>query len=163
MSDQRFAGFIAIALCLTSTVVSAQRVTDIDKGVRVRITSSHGKTFSGSLVAASAESVTVLKDGAPVIRTTPSSDIARLEVSTGRHRGMGALLKGAIGLGIGVAGGALLGAASYSERSPSCFFDCTRGQAAAFGASLGGVAGLVFGTIVGVATGHESWTAVSIR
>lgn len=75
----------------------------------------------------------------------------------------GALIKGAMGLGIGIASGALLGAASYSERSPSCFFDCSRGQAAAFGGMLGGASGLVIGTIVGVATGRERWTAIQFR
>jgi hypothetical protein len=86
MPNQRFAGLIAIAMCLVSTVVSAQRVIDIDKGVRVRITESRGKTFAGSFFAANADSVTVLTDGASVIRSTASSDVARLEVSTGRHR-----------------------------------------------------------------------------
>jgi hypothetical protein len=124
----------------------------------------------------------VLADGTSGVRSTASTDVARMEVSRGRNRLQGALIKGAIGLGIGLASGGLLGAASYSEPKPrqctpapddyfglgcafsnACFFACSRGAAAGIGAFLGGASGLVIGTVVGAVTGRESWTVVNFH
>jgi hypothetical protein len=65
--------------------------------------------------------VTVLTDGASVIRSTASSDVARLEVSTGRHRVEGALIKGAIGLGLGVVSGRCLEPRPLPSAVPPAF------------------------------------------
>jgi hypothetical protein len=172
----------AAVSCVAFNVAIAQRAADVEKGVHVRITELHGKRFSGSLVSSTSDSVTVITDGAGMVRSMPSPEIGSFEVSTGRHRGQGALIKGAIGLGIGLASGALLAAASFSEPkakqctsdpsdifglgcalSNACFAICTRGEAAAAGGILGGASGLVIGTIVGAVQGRESWTVVKFR
>ena len=153
---------VAIAVCLVSATASGQRTPDLEKGVRIRVTQSNGHTLTGSFVATTRDSLTVIADGVSEMRSTASREVTRIEVSKGRNRAQGAIIGGAIGLGIGVASGALLGA-SFSNNSGGCFFTCTRNQAAAFGASLAGGAGLLIGAIAGVATGHESWAAVQFR
>lgn len=173
---------VTIALCLVSTAASAQRTTDLEKGVRVRITESHGHTVTGSFVASTSDSLTVIADGASALRSTPSGQITNVEVSTGRNRGQGAIIKGFRGLAIGIVSGAVIGAVSYSKPAPktctpssndifglgcalsnACLFACSRKETAGIGGFLGGAAGLVIGTVVGIATGHESWTSIPFR
>lgn len=93
MLNPRFVGLTAIALCLESTVLSAQRVTDIEKGIRVRITEFHGPRFSESFVASTTDSLSLIADGSSVVRSTPSADVTGFGVSTGRHRAQGALIR----------------------------------------------------------------------
>ena len=167
-----------VAVALASSIANAQRVNELATGVRVRLTPAHGHRLVGALAAAPGDSLSVMvQNSPPLVRSAVASDVKKVEVSNGKSRAQGALIQGAIGLGIGAVSGAILGAATYSDPSQStcntqsdygflgcgsdwCLFVCSRGQAAGLGGVLGGFSGLVIGTIVGIATGHESWTTV---
>lgn len=163
-----------LSLCLLSTAALAQRTNELQKGIRVRVTATNGASVVGAYLGFENDSMNVQEQGARALpRSMAMSDVSKIEVSEGNNRAMGGLIKAAIGLGIGAAAGAIVGAISYRAQSDSCppgggldcgwgcFFVCSRGSAAGFVGALGGAAGLVVGGIYGLATGHESWTTVA--
>jgi hypothetical protein len=142
---------------------NAQALADLRAGARARVFTIEGGKTVGTVTAISADSIS-LTDGrtdavSPAISMT---QVSRLQVSNGRNRGRGALMKGLIGLGAGAASGGLLAAATYSEEPSNgwCIIVCSRGEAAAFGAVAGGGVGLIIGALVGAATGWETWSNV---
>jgi hypothetical protein len=172
---------LLVALILTSvtTVIpesaEAQLATQLQDGVRVRVVRNNGKAVVGFINARTHDSISIIK---PRRGAMPQSfslgDISHVDVSRGRSRARGAMIKGAIGLGIGAVAGAFAGAATYTEGSScepgpnnwclfDCFIICSRTEAGAFGGVLGGSAGLLVGTIIGIATGWEQWQSVPAR
>lgn len=165
---------LSFAICLSSTAVSAQRTNELQKGVRIRVTRIQGGRVVGTYLGLENDSVAFQEKGIQSLtRSLATTDLSKIEVSNGRNRALGALIKGAIGFGVGAAAGAVLGAISYSDQADTCpagggldcgwgcFFVCSRGQAAGLVGALGGAAGLLVGGFYGLATGHESWTTVT--
>jgi hypothetical protein len=169
------------ALVLLSAGASAQRASELSSGARVRITPEQGRSFVGTVVSSTPDSITLMGERPVAEVRTAYGNVKAVEVSNGRGRLKGALVKGLIGLGGGIVAGAAIGAATYSEPEErectpdpnalgfnclfanSCFMVCSRTEAAAFVGVLGGGAGLIIGTIAGAITGHESWTTVRFR
>jgi hypothetical protein len=133
-------------------------------GTHVRIESPvlGGGLQKGNVAAATADTLVfqpIAREAFPISIATPN--IVRLEVVTGQHtqKAKGAM----VGLLIGVAAGAVLGAATYQK--PDCTGFCVYPDSRSFDAFVGGVllggVGAVVGTLVG-AHPTETWTPVAI-
>ena len=162
------------ALLLIAAVrgAGAQDIASLQAGARIRIRLDpvYGGAVTGTLSGVSPDSIKYLpeRSGAQVT-ALGLSEVKRLDVSRGRSKKRGALVKGLTGLAIGAAGGAALGALTYEEyvREPGdwfgCLFICSRSDNAGVGGFFGGLAGVVVGTIYGAARGHEKWERVPLR
>ena len=157
-----------VAAAAMPTAVDAQPYSraGIDVGRRVRVTTPGvpGRDrYAGRVVAVSADSLTLHRDGAKAPSAIPFASITRLEVSRGRHpsgwRGAG------IGLVAGAAVGTIVGVATYQEKRGDCylFVGCTadyreaKGISPSGGAILGAAGGMIVGTIVGRMVRSERW------
>jgi hypothetical protein len=166
---------VICASLVASTSASAQRASELQEGVRVRVTRSHGRSVVGTYLGAEMDSVRVLQEGHERPQRLPAGDVSKIEVSRGRSRAKGALIKGLIGLGIGAVSGAIVGAATYSDSDSTvcnadfgcgpafCILICSKSQAAGLVGTIGAAAGLVIGTITGVVTGQEQWQTATLR
>ncbi len=132
---------------------------------------------SGSIVRVSASTVGPELRRGTLVSTTPDSlviapkdqrafsvrtaNISKLEVMRGTHTAKAKYAL--VGLLIGVAGGAALGASTYSDSCGQAEFclDFGRGFAAASGAVLLGAVGALIGTING-ASPKETWVPVPL-
>lgn len=165
----------ALILALAAHPLNAQVASQLQEGVRVRVVKISGKTTVGFISAQTSDSLSIVRARSGTeAQTFALDDLSRVDVSRGRSRAKGAALKGLMGLGIGALAGGLLGAATYTESDGCdsgpdgwCLFDCliicSRGQAAAFAGTLGGGAGVLIGTAIGIATGWERWESVPAR
>ena len=135
----------------------------VTTGQRVRLTSTRlgFQRQVGSVVSASADSLTVAlaTDTAAIALT----DLDRLERSQpgGRRTGHGALL----GLGWGALTGASVGLLTYQECVPQSLFDCLLADKSAGAAALEwsvtlGILGTAIGAIAGTFTHGEKWIDV---
>ncbi len=171
-----FALIAVVASVVLASNADAQRVNQIQTGVRVRVTRTEGRPLIGSFIGVEGDSVRVMPEGASqAVRATAEREMTKIEVSGGRSRAKGALIKGLIGLGIGAVSGAILGAATYSDNNATsctpnfgcgpewCIFICSKSQAAGLVGVLGGSAGLVLGAVAGIATGQEQWDTATLR
>jgi hypothetical protein len=153
----------------------AQVAAQLQEGIRVRVVKNNGKTTVGFFSARTPDSLSIIraKVGSPP-QSFALNEISQVAVSRGRSRAKGALVKGAIGLGIGALAGGVIGAATYSEGDAcqsgpnnwclfDCFIVCSRSEAGIFAGALGGAAGLLVGAAVGIATGWEQWQSVPAR
>jgi hypothetical protein len=168
--------YMCLALASISHIADAQIAATLQSGVRVRIVPVNGKRIVGTVASATTDSVSLYSRGTRGSTLTfARSEVSTIQVSRGRSRVQGALIKGAIGLGIGAVSGALIGATTYSRDentcTPSagnwclfgCLIVCSRGDAALFAGTLLGAGGLLVGTVTGVATGWEKWDTVEGR
>lgn len=163
------------AAALIAAPMDAQVATQLQDGIRVRVVKNSGRATVGFLSSRTPDSLSITgaRSGGAV-RTFALEDISHVDVSRGKSRAKGGLLKGLMGLGIGALGAGIIGAATYGggdkcEPGPnnscmfSCFMDCSRSDAAIFAGMLGAGAGLVAGTVYGIATGWEHWESVPAR
>jgi hypothetical protein len=138
-------------------------------GARVRVSSS-APGFSGPLrvanvLAQHGDTLSFRPEGTQDSIALPLSLITRIEVSTSRSS------HGRQGMGLGLLGGALIGAvvgaATYTPCSSTEFLGClfaptSRGA----NAELGGIGGALIGTIVGGVIGRnrqtENWERVAV-
>jgi hypothetical protein len=129
-------------------------------GARVRVPRVDDRARLATVVGRSADTLLLRWTNSEPAVVVPMSDISRLDVRTGRHRN---LLKGmALGAGIGFAGGALLGAVSYSPCTGMCIMAPSDvGEAAALGGIVIGTLGLVVGTLAGLPS-HDTWQRVPL-
>ena len=120
-------------------------VRGIDTGDYVRLQLESGPRVEGQLAVDNATSVTVSKDGVPVVEV-PIPDIDGLWVR-GRATGRGALIGGGVGLAAGVVFGLLIAEDFWAlaENDGS-----TAGLALSTGA-IGGVGGALLGGLIGFA------------
>ena len=153
---------LAVLLFVCSASAQAllgQTGTSVAPGARVRVTLPHEQPRTAVVVARTSDTLVVRWTDQAETAALPLGGIARLELSTGRHR---SVAKGAgWGALIGAGAGAILGAATYT---PCDGFDCivtpnSRGEATAYGAAGGGALGLIIGSLVGLQT-HEEWQRV---
>jgi hypothetical protein len=159
------AGLFALALAHpTALAAQAAPAAALAPGARVRITTAGSEPRIATVVARQGDTLRVRWPELASDVAVPLSGISRLEVSTGRHR---RVLKGLfLGTAIGGATGALVGAATYEPCESTEFLGCflepeNRMQSATFGGAVGGVLGLVVGSLAGLVR-HESWDRVSL-
>ncbi|MBL0172950.1 MAG: hypothetical protein IPP90_20035 [Gemmatimonadaceae bacterium] len=136
-------------------------------GARVRIVRESNQILvEGELVSRTANGVSIRS----VTPDSTSSAIEwvlqgndRLEQSTGMHSN--ALRGAGVGLLLGAAAGALVGAGTYEEPAcdGGCFVDLGRGFSVAAGAVVGAVPGMLLGAVLGTGSKHESWRTMVAR
>ncbi len=141
----RFFFLLAALFAVAAPVALAQDASLLGAGTRVKLVTPELETAqqTGTVVAATRDTVTFKSDGYPVTRSLAVADLTSIQISGGKetHRGRDSLYGPAIG---GMAG-ALLGAASYKKQQ-QCFILCeTRSGDAVAGAIVGGL----FGTLIG--------------
>lgn len=158
---------LLVALLASPAALPGQARTSapgVVPGARVRITQLGEKPRIAVVVAGNTDTLLVRWTELTDTVAVPLAAIARLDVSTGRHRNV--LRSAMVGtLAVGTAG-AVLGAATYqpcnSTEAFGCFLEPTsRGESAAMGGVVGGVLGLVVGTLVGLPR-REGWHQVSL-
>ena len=146
----RHAALLLVALSALARGVPAQDTLAIERGERVRLTLSSGRSaVVGVLVTQDRDSLRVQPrpDAQPV--AFPRATVTAVEASSGYHghAGTGAL--------VGLLAGGLVGAAAGSSCSGD--FIC---PGAGGGALLLGGTGLLFGALVGVFVRSERWEPV---
>src|SRR6266850_233893 len=146
----RHAALLLVALSALARGVAAQDTLAIERGERVRLTLSSGRSaVVGVLVTQDRDSLRVRPrpDAPPV--AFPRAGVTSVEASLGRHghAGTGAL----VGLVAGGAAGAALGSSCEGD------FLC---PGTGGGALLLGGTGLLFGALVGVFVRSERWESV---
>jgi len=160
----RFAAFVFITIaCAPSIGVAQAQVATAGEriptaGSRVRVTSIAlgGERVTGTLVSATRDSIIFQPTGLVTRTAVRTSDVTRLEVSSGSHKQVGrGMLYGFL---IGAASAALIESATWEKTSG---FDFGRGGDAAIVAVPGGLIGAVVGAIVGART-TETWQTVPI-
>lgn len=165
-----------LILCVTIAAASpalaaAQDVASLRQGVRVEVTAKGSKAQTGTLLSLSGDSLTFARDSRA--NTTASlglGSITSLRVSQGRSSAGGAMRSGLIGSAIGILAGGVTGAMIYTKPESCADIYCfitngpagSRGHTAAFVGAAGGVAGLIVGSVYGVATGREKWQVVTL-
>ncbi len=116
----------------------------------------------GTFLAWKADSLVVQSNGDTL--SVPVNLVTRLDVSLGRKTNTG---KGAgTGFLLGAVVGAVIGLVSYEECVPQGAFSCLGPDgpevAAAAGAIIGGLGGLVAGALIGSATETDRWQEVPL-
>ncbi|HEV8413836.1 MAG TPA: hypothetical protein VGQ49_09600 [Bryobacteraceae bacterium] len=148
--------WLAVMLVLLGAIAPAQtNLTDwntvkaLATGASVRITTG-SRTVGGRVLRVTDDSL-VLSAG-KTQEMFPQNEVKRVLLRGDSHRGRNSL----IGLGIGGAAGAVIGAAAHQDCTGWCFFNTSRGADAAGGAiGLGGI-----GAIVGALIPSRSWFEV---
>lgn len=146
------------SLVLPATTI-AQSSAELHVGARVRLVPVGGTAMIGRVTSLPTDSIGFLQSkfgGAP--RMFNVAEVSHVQLSAGRNRGRGALKYGLLGLGLGVAAGAIVGAAAYQEGD-----DFTRSGTAVVGGAFFGSLGLIVGAVTGAARGSERWVEVPVR
>jgi len=157
MSRKSFLAAAALAL-IVAPAVRAQDASLLGPGTRVKLVTPALDVAqqTGTVVAATRDTITFRSDAYPVTRSFAVTDLSSIEISGGKetHRGRDALY----GLAIGGAAGAVLGAATY-KKPRDCYWFCdTRGTDTVAGAIAGGLFGTLIGAfIVGSYDKTERW------
>ena len=134
---------------------NAQESSNLRVGARVRVFGAHNKTSKGFITRLDADSMTYSSSKGEW--TVARSDMSRVQVGK-LNRPLGAIKYSLMGLGIGAAAGAVIGAVTYDG---SCdFFVCSAGAAAAWAGAATGVLGFGVGILGGAIAGHEQWREV---
>ena len=140
---------LLVSLLMVPQVIAGQgmtRATLLVSGARVRVTHPDEGTRVGTALAVTDDLLFVQWAGGSDTVGVPLAEVTQLDVSNGRHR-YRALKYAGIGLLGGAALGAIVGAESYSDKDSFI----GKGALAAGGAfvlgSLGGLIGLVTGVV----------------
>ena len=158
--------FVFVALSIVPLLLGAQSGQTIDRlapGSRVRITAPGKPARPATLIVRRPDTLLVRWDDSIGSEPVPLADISRLDVSLGQHRSV--RRNAGIGALIGVVGGAILGAATYSPCTDTGLLACymepdSRGQAAVYGGAAGGALGVVVGALTGLPK-RERWEPVT--
>lgn len=175
---------IAVAVFAAAAPASAETVSDLASGARVRVrivNADRSRTsLTGRLLEATDGTLTIQPaKGAPV--TVPLRSLDRFDRSLGRRSsGMGILRGAGVGLASGIVAGAVVGAVSTNPSpGPACptspvygdekwtdliacgWGGASRSEGAAIGAVLYGTAGAIVGGIAGGISPGERWQKAS--
>ncbi len=167
------AAVFTVSLVVPFSTLSAQRPPPVAVGERVRIahscttrpvasgTRTDCRQDAGTLTAVTIDSVVLRHENGATLLSLPLTSVASLDISRGKRSqfGRGAL----IGLGVGVAGGGILGLVG-GLASDHCIDDpnpCP-GAFAAWGAILGILPGLVVGGVAGAITKADRWEEIPL-
>ena len=154
-----------IVPALTAAQTAAIPDWPLTPGLRVRVLSPAlgNRPKTGSVVAATSDTLIFLPVKQSVSTALSTPEIARIEVARGTHtrRLEGALL----GLFVGAAAGAIISSASYAppKCAPGvwCMDVLGQGGETAAGGVLGGLLGMLVGTIIGDRK-TDTWVPVTV-
>lgn len=155
-------------LCLMTVCfafpVGAQDLASLRQGVRIRVQPTVGDSRTGTYMGVSSDSLHYMNESSKSVSAViPMDQVKSVQVSDGPGRGRGLLRGALIGSAIGLVGGALLGAATYSDSGDTwCIFACSRGETAVLAGALLGTGGLILGSIYGGIQGSETWRPVPL-
>jgi len=149
---------LATALTLETLSSATALSAGVTPGTRVRLTGPEGGRRIGSFHIEQRDSIWIRTcSGSDSLLGMRELDVRRLEISRGVHGDGGrAALLGAF---IGIAGGMVIGAASYRPDD----WPLSRGSLATIGAVGFGLAGLLVGGIISVGSSVERWDAVPVE
>jgi hypothetical protein len=154
---------VALALSFTAPLF-AQNVQPAP-GERVRVQAigeSSPRIFTLQEVIADTLVLEDANEGTPAFTRMPMGSISRLEVSAGhRPNGARALRGAAWGFGGGALVGATIGLASGDDEGTFLAFSAEE-KAVLAGVTLG-AAGLVVGTVIGLAINTEQWRRIPLE
>jgi hypothetical protein len=143
---------VTLLLCLVPSIAAAQ-VPTLAVGSRLRVYQPAVSRIEGTLMAQTADSLTVAS-----VRATraliPSARVGRIQVSEGEKASAGALKGAKIGGVLGLAGGLFL--AALASDLDSGF----RGEDFAVLSVAGMFNGALYGAVIGAVVGAEKWTTV---
>lgn len=136
----------------------AQKEAPVQPGQRVRVRSTvvHTPELTGVVESIGPDTLRVRDDDRSMATAVSLATVDRLQVSRGRHSRW--VTGAAIGLGVGVAAGVLIGLTTSSE--DDWLFG--PGASAFLGAVLFGPIGAVTGGIVGLVVRTERWETVPL-
>jgi hypothetical protein len=143
---------LTLGLIVHAGALVAQQ-SAVAPGTKVRFQLRSGDRLEGRVISLGPEGLEAEFAKFGVTAKHPLTDIAKLEVVSGRHR---PVFRGVVvGTGIGLALGGAIGAMTYSPCESREFLGCLlaptgRAQSAAMGATLLGAAGLVVGGVQGL-------------
>jgi hypothetical protein len=149
---------LAVLLVLSTASLSAQTVTAIDSGTRVRVNARPAamRSVVGRVQWLRGDSMAIRADGADTNTVIPTVRVDRLQVSQGQRR------QALSGLGRGVmyggGAGALLGLLIAPEKDSFIVF--TRGEQALLLGTVFGLAGGAIGLVTGSLQKAEGWKTV---
>lgn len=147
---------------------AAERTPAVEEGARVRflpgLTVSRSRWIEGTVVSASADSLTLLRAGGREHVSVHRGEIYSLQVSAG-HRSTGPSLARSVGLGalVGATAGTALGVAAYEADRGQGLLIMRRRDVAAIGAVALGAVGAAVGGLVGWQNRGEQWADVPAR
>src|SRR6476620_2871537 len=101
---------ILLALVSIPATATSQRMDQIQDGARVRLVSRQGKTTIGTAILIASDSIDIKYLESGQTGRFALRDLAGVEVSAGVSHVKGAFIYGVIGLAIGAAAGAAIGA-----------------------------------------------------
>lgn len=151
----RIPGLAALALAL-SGAAAAEETYRLTAGARYKFTAPTlgPKPLIGTFVERSDRGLVLVGPGVGLV-TVPDAAVTKVEKSAGRKTQAAAgALAGLLG-GMALGGGLVLASSPQGECSGS-----GRGACVSLGMAMGGLGGLVLGSVVGAATSSEAWSEV---
>ncbi len=143
-TNRRSAGLLLFFAFTAAAQLPAQTWADVKalpSGTSVRI-SAGSKTVTGTLQGTTDDSL--LLDSGKDQKSFPRQEVMRVSVKKQSHRGRNSL----IGLGVGAASGAAIGAAAHKDCTGFCIFNESRGIDAGVGALVIGILGALAGALI---------------
>jgi hypothetical protein len=131
----------AVAASAQTPAQDWNNVKAIAAGTVVRV-KMNSRDVRGQLQGVTDDRLTVDSENGPAMFSR--QEILRVSVKKKGHR----LRNTLIGLGAGVAGGAVIGAASHKDCTGFCILYTTRAQDAGIGAALGAIVGTAVGALI---------------
>lgn len=154
---------VALVLAFDSSTATAQSggagTATLGAGTRIRVTAAPPVTATtGVVVSHTADTLVLRTDAHGNTIAVPVAQVTRLDVRGGPRTRK--LLGASIGLLVGAGAGALVGQSSVDESSCTGSLVCGDSFAASGGAVVGGLAGLLVGTMAG-SWSTERWNPVA--
>lgn len=159
-----FGLLVALTMVIPSTVQG--QIRGIENADRVKIWAPHYNlsAFTGRVSSIGSDRIELVRNGRTFV--VPYKYVERLWVSQGyrRNTGTGALIGGlAGGLGLGIIAIAINDESCNTDEFLDCTFVMSDGPAFLTGAALGGLAGILVGSITGYNINTEQWKLISVN
>jgi hypothetical protein len=154
-----------LALAMLFPALAHAQAPAVQQGARVRVTAPGGSLDKHVATVMEVRGDSIVFGVAGSSQTVGLADVTALDISTGKRTQV--LRDAGVGLGAGVIVGAVAGALTFEECVPDTLLGClmapeSRADAAAMGALVLGVAGLVTGAVVGIFDRADRWESVDL-
>jgi hypothetical protein len=155
----RLVAFAVLALLSSPIVAWSQNDVDIVAGSRLRVTERESKHdhHLGTVVAMSADSVVVRLDESGKRAPFAWAGLSQIDVSRGNHG------HAAAGVGIGLLGGAGIGALIGAISTQRSSDNLEKAMNTLAWSGIGAVVGMIAGGIIGANHKTEKWTEVEVE
>lgn len=140
-------------------VVSIAEERDVERGERVRITTSAGDRWTGRVKETTSDAIVLDLDDESRARSILKEDVARLERGEPRRRSRAAWSKAKWGALVGAVSGTTLGFQHEQVGEDGA----SVAEAVALGVWSGGIMGGLIGAAVGALSPGEEWVKVNPR